>query len=110
MTSKRAELTNVAQERALLAQVVVGRAGRDVAQDSLEELERLADTAGAVVVGTLSQNRGSPTPKYYIGEGKLEEIKLACAQTRANLVIFDNDLSPMPVSYTHLTLPTIYSV
>jgi len=98
MTSKRTELTNVSQERALLIQVVVGRAGRGVAQDSLEELERLADTAGAVVVGTLSQNRGSPTPKYFIGEGKLEEIKLACAQTRANLVIFDNDLSPMQVN------------
>ncbi|MEI8123290.1 MAG: GTPase HflX, partial [bacterium] len=98
MTSKRTELTNVSQERALLVQVVVGRAGRGVAQDSLEELERLADTAGAVVVGTLSQNRGSPTPKYFIGEGKLEEIKLACAQTRANLVIFDNDLSPMQVN------------
>ena len=72
----------------MLVQVVIGRAGRDVAPDSLEELERLADTAGAIVVGTLSQNRPAPTPKYFIGEGKLEEIKIACAQTRANLVIF----------------------
>ena len=82
----------------MLVQVVVGRAGRAVAQDSLEELERLSDTAGAVVVGTLSQNRASPTPKYFIGEGKLDEIKLACSQVRANLVIFDNNLSPMQVN------------
>lgn len=104
MSSKRAELTNVAQERALLVQVVVGRAGREVAKDSLEELERLADTAGAVVVGTLTQNRPAPTPRYFIGEGKLEEIKLACAQAQANLVIFNNDLSPMQVNNLDLAL------
>lgn len=104
MSSKRAELTSVAQERALLVQVVVGRAGREVAKDSLEELERLADTAGAVIVGTLSQNRPAPTPRYFIGEGKLEEIKTACTQARANLVIFDNDLSPMQVNNLDLAL------
>jgi len=101
---RTAELTNVSRERALLVQVVIGRAGREVAGDSLEELERLADTAGAVVVGTLSQNRPSPTPKYFIGEGKVEEIKLACQQARANLVIFDNDLSPMQVNNLDLAL------
>ena len=104
MSAKRGELTNVSQERALLVQVVVGRAGRDVAKDSLEELERLADTAGAVVVGTLTQNRPAPTPKYFIGEGKLEEIKLACKQANANLIIFDNDLSPMQVNNLDLAL------
>lgn len=99
-----AELANLERERALLVQVVVGRAGRDVAKDSLEELERLADTAGAVVVGTLSQNRPAPTPKYFIGEGKVEEIKFACQQAYANLVIFDNDLSPMQVNNLDLAL------
>jgi len=98
VSANSSELTHMASERALLVQVVVGRAGREVAKDSLEELERLTDTAGAVVVGTLSQNRPAPTPKFFIGEGKLEEIKLACAQARANLVIFDNDLSPMQVN------------
>ena len=104
MSAKRAELTSVASERALLVQVVVGRRGREVAQDSLEELERLADTAGADVVGTLSQNRQAPTPKYFIGEGKLEEVKLACQQAGANLVIFDNELSPMQVNNLDLAL------
>ncbi len=91
-------------ERALLVQVVVGRAGREVAADSLEELERLADTAGAVVVGTLSQNRDAPNPRYFIGSGKLEEIKLACGKTGANLVIFDNDLSPVQVNNLDMEL------
>jgi GTP-binding protein HflX len=85
-------------------QVVLGRAGREIARDSLEELERLADTAGAVVVGSLSQNRPAPTPRYFIGEGKLEEIKLACQQSSANLVIFDNDLSPGQVNNLDLAL------
>lgn len=96
--SVKATLTNVAQERALLVQVILGRAGRDVAKDSLEELERLADTAGAKVVGTLSQNRESPNARYLVGSGKAEEIKLACEKTGANLVIFDNDLSPVQVN------------
>lgn len=104
MSSKHGELTPVTSERALLVQVVVGRAGRDTAADSLEELERLADTAGAVVVGTLTQNRPAPTPKYFIGEGKLDEIRMACSQARANLVIFDNDLSPMQVNNLDLAL------
>jgi GTP-binding protein HflX len=98
MSTQRGQLTNVAQERALLVQVVVGRAGRETARDSLEELERLADTAGAVVVGTISQNRDAPNPKYFVGSGKIDEIKLVCEKTGANLVIFDNDLSPVQVN------------
>jgi len=96
--STKAHLSQIASERALLVQVVIGRAGRMVAKDSLEELERLADTAGAVVLGSLSQNRPAPTPKYFIGEGKIEEIKQACQQLNANLVIFDNELSPVQVN------------
>ncbi len=92
------QLATVARERALLAQVIVGRQLRDQARDSLEELERLADTAGAVTVGSLTQHRQRPTPRYLVGEGKLEEIRLACRQAKANLVIFDNDLTPMQVN------------
>ena len=93
-----AQLTNVTHERALLVQVTVGRQSREQAHDSLEELERLADTAGAVVVGNLTQHRQRPTPRYLIGEGKLEEVKLACGEASANLVIFDNELTPMQVN------------
>lgn len=93
-----AKLTNIVTERALLVQAIIGRQSREQASESLEELERLSDTAGAVVVGSLTQHRQHPTPKYLIGEGKLEEVKLACCQADANLVIFDNDLTPMQVN------------
>lgn len=104
MAVKTTQLTAVAQERALLVQVILGRQSRESAQDSLEELERLSDTAGAVVVGSIAQRRPQPTPRYLVGEGKVEDIKLACRQANANLVIFDNDLSPVQVNNLDLAL------
>lgn len=104
MATGTTELTRVAQERALLVQAILGRQSRDEARDSLEELERLSDTAGAIVVGSIAQHRHRPTPKYLVGEGKLEDIKLACERAKANLVIFDNDLSPVQVNNLDLAL------
>lgn len=91
-------------ERALLAQVTIGRRGPREAADSLAELERLADTAGAAVVGSLTQRRERPDAGFFIGQGKLAEIQVACRQTQANLVIFDNDLSPVQVNNLDLAL------
>jgi GTPase len=62
--------------------------------EHLEELERLADTAGARVVGSLQQRLDSPHPKYYIGEGKVGELRELVAEREATLVIFDEELSP----------------
>ena len=62
--------------------------------EHLEELDRLADTAGAVVAGTMVQRLVSPHPALYIGTGKAEELRLLAEQTNASLVIFDEDLSP----------------
>ena len=62
--------------------------------EHLDELERLARTAGAEVVGHAIQGRTRIDGATYIGEGKAREIKEACERTGANLVIFDNDLSP----------------
>lgn len=95
---------STAGERALLAQAIIGRQSREEAADSLAELERLADTAGATVIGSLSQRRERPDAGFFIGEGKLAEIQLACRQARANLVIFDNDLSPVQVNNLDLAL------
>jgi GTPase len=64
------------------------------AEEHLEELERLADTAGAVVVGTLQQRLDSPHPKYYIGEGKVQELRELVERWEATLIIFDEELSP----------------
>lgn len=62
--------------------------------EHLEELARLADTAGAVVVGTLTQQLDRPDPSTYIGRGKVEELKALIAEKEATLVIFDDELSP----------------
>jgi GTPase len=64
------------------------------AEEHLAELGRLTDTAGARVVGTLQQRLDSPHPKYYIGEGKVGELREIVGSTGATLVIFDEELSP----------------
>lgn len=61
---------------------------------SLDELERLADTAGALVVGRLTQKLDKPIPKTYIGSGKVEELKGFVSRLDIDVVIFDDDLSP----------------
>jgi GTPase len=63
-------------------------------EDSLSELELLADTAGVAVMGKISQNLNAPNPKTFIGSGKVEEVKLLAQELNADLVIFDNELSP----------------
>ncbi len=79
--------------------VLVGHAARDPRhlERSLEELELLADTAGARVVGTLVQRRGDIHPATFVGKGKLEELREMVRSTDADLVIFDDDLSPAQV-------------
>ncbi len=62
--------------------------------EHLEELERLADTAGAEVAGTLVQRLDAPHAALYIGRGKAEQLRLLADRTEASLVIFDEDLSP----------------
>ena len=63
-------------------------------EDTLEELSALVETAGGETVGIVLQNRNSPDPRTFIGEGKCAEVKLYCENTEATMVIFDNDLSP----------------
>ena len=86
-------------ERAVLAGVHTGSADTlsDTTEETLAELARLADTAEAEVVGTMIQNKSAIEKATYIGEGKMEELKNACASLSANLVIFDDELSPMQI-------------
>jgi len=93
-------------ERALLIQAIIGRQSKTEAGDSLLELERLADTAGAVVMGSLTQCRARPDAAFFIGQGKLAEIQLACREAKANLLIFDNNLSPIQVNNLDLAIGT----
>ena len=62
--------------------------------DSLQELSYLAETAGAAVVGTLSQKLDAPSSTYYIGKGKLDELVNLREQVHYDTVIFDDELSP----------------
>ncbi|MBR5236021.1 MAG: GTPase HflX [Clostridia bacterium] len=89
--------TKEKQERAILAGVHTGSGDplKDTTEETINELARLADTAGAEVVGTLVQNRPSPENATYLGEGKLEELLGACETLEADLIIFDSELSPM---------------
>ena len=63
-------------------------------EQTLDELEALLETAGGTCCGRILQNRRAPDPHSFIGEGKVEELRELIAHTGANLVVFDNDLTP----------------
>jgi GTPase len=63
-------------------------------RDNLEELAGLVETAGAEVVGRLTQKRATPDQTTYLGKGKVEQLELMVRATDADAVIFDNNLSP----------------
>src|SRR5216684_3875827 len=86
-------LTRARPERALLLAVDAGDAPWSVAE-SLDELEELARTAGADVVGRISQRLEHPDPKTYLGRGKLQEAHDRAVETHADLVIVDDELAP----------------
>jgi GTP-binding protein HflX len=64
------------------------------AEDSIAELQELAASAGAEVVGQFLQRKEKPDPATLIGSGKLEEIAGAAASSQADLILFDHDLTP----------------
>ena len=83
-------------ERAFL--VGAPRKGSDDAvhvDEHLEELERLADTAGAQVIGRTVQRIDAPTPNFYLGQGKVESLKEDLKNSNATLVLFDEGLTPV---------------
>jgi GTP-binding protein HflX len=82
------------RERAILVGAPLKRLPSDAAVEHLNELARLADTAGAEIVGQIIQRLDSPHPRFYVGEGKAEELKALAEECQATLVIFDDELSP----------------
>jgi GTP-binding protein HflX len=95
MAKKVAEPTQLASERAFLVGVHIhGQQGLLSLEESLEELALLADTAGLTVVGQTTQKIDQPNPETYVGTGKVDEIIALAEETLADVVVFDNELSP----------------
>ena len=63
-------------------------------ETTLDELEALLQTAGGECVGRVLQNKHTPDPRSFIGEGKAAEVRQMVLDTGANMVVFDNDLTP----------------
>src|SRR6202521_10219 len=82
------------RERAALVGLIAGRARSLDAERSLDELAGLAEAAGAEVVLRVLQERPKPDPSTYLGSGKGATLAASCAETVADLVIVDNELTP----------------
>lgn len=84
-------------ETAVLVGIYNQKTPREKAEEYLDELLLLTDTAGGVVKRIFMQQLDAPKPKTYVGTGKLEEIKLYIEEEGINFIVFDDDLSPSQV-------------
>src|SRR5687768_437807 len=100
MTTRRPVLV----ERAALVGLVTGGARRIDAEHSLEELAGLADAAGARVVLRVLQDRPKPDPATFLGSGKVDVLAQAASEADADLIVFDNELSPAQLRELHKRL------
>lgn len=83
-------------EKAFLVAIATKRtADQWSAEDSLAELEQLANTAGVVVIGKIIQRLPVPSKTHYLGQGKLEELLALSSSTPYDVIIFDDELSPL---------------
>jgi GTP-binding protein HflX len=81
-------------EKALLVGAIYGNTSAEEVKDQLAELELLADTAGARVVGTITQKLNRVHSAYFIGEGKAKQVISQAKTLGASLVIFNDELTP----------------
>jgi len=82
------------RERIVVVGVALPGTTDEALDESLDELELLVDTAGADVVGRVSQRRSAPDPATYVGSGKAEEIRQVAEATDCDTVVFDDELTP----------------
>ena len=90
--------------------ILVGVYGREIpkemAEDQLDELERLVETAGGRVVARALQERRGPDPATYVGSGKVEEIAEAARAQNVGWTVFDDELTPTQARNLDKKLPT----
>jgi len=84
------------QERAVLVGLNAAcfTQAQTATDETLEELDALLETAGGFCTAKILQNRSTPDPHSFIGEGKAQEVRMLAEATQATMVIFDNELSP----------------
>ena len=85
---------DIKKEKALMVGVIHGNVDEATTYEHLEELKLLADTAGAEVVGQVTQRLNKLNPQFLVGKGKADEIVGQAEALGAQLIIFDNDLTP----------------
>jgi GTP-binding protein HflX len=90
--------------KAILVGVKLKDESRREAESSIEELRRLAETAGVEALCETIQPKDAPDPTYFIGRGKVEELKALAAELKAEAVIFDNNLTPAQTRNLEKTL------
>jgi len=95
--SKR-EINSMSDERAVLVGLITPEQGEAKARDYLDELQFLAETAGATTVRKFTQRCNGPSSTTFVGKGKLDEIAAYVEDNDIGLVIFDDDLSPKQVA------------
>jgi len=91
------EVNSSGKEKSILVGVIKKGTDRWEKEDHLEELALLADTAGAVVTDKVIQEKGKIDPAFYVGRGKAEELSELAQKHHADLIIFDDDLSPAQI-------------
>jgi len=91
---KMGKLFELDEQKERFVLVGVALSDNDDTEESLDELEALTETAGAVAVGKVIQNREKIHPSTYIGKGKIEEVKQMINETGATGIICDDELSP----------------
>jgi GTPase len=95
MTKKTPEYTIRPKEKAFLVGVEIRSDDHLLTlQDSLTELALLGETAGLEIVGTTTQHLDRPNVKTYIGSGKIDEVRMLVEELKADVVLFDEELSP----------------
>lgn len=102
--NKLIEIENPLIEKAILVGIDKGDPGWPL-EESLGELERLANTAGAEVVAVTSQKIATPNPRTFVGKGKAEEVASLCRSYAVDVVIFDEELTPSQQSNLEKVLP-----